>query len=1010
MRMGRPNKKRRSNSSKKKENPKPKRSSPNLVVGQVSSNIIASSISPRLSELALKGLETYAEDLVSYQDALSAAEKENGGDTEAEVNLDGDVVNETLSPPKKPSSNRLFTTQFSVDEFNTQVLSSTARHFSTTTNQWKVHANAAKFERLLDEKYGPFRPFITDHPEIETFIKNVQRRYAMGGFSPFRPSGDAPFSKSTSIILLFMMQRNGVRWDGLLLAAVFLLVGLQPWALVVLVAVGHEYLERRKKKSIGGMPKKIQTVDSYYDRDIVSGENAADEDDESEEAERERKFKFLSQKVGTNIKEKDLTEEEQKGLYDTLILGTGPSALYTASLLSRSGKKVLVISENEDASGCHSITSKLGSGIDMTNIPFDVEGNNVSHVSRQQQLLAPALCTTTDVQGGIRFAKIGSPTDDYTHTILSIPGVGVDGANGSYSIPFLFRGGNGARAVADEAASRLGDGWPADDGTDGNSASASYLSACQAINTTAGKYYLTKILPESSKSFQGGSSYQEASIRYASSFLNKCLPLNAQVRSLVAGMGLYQEDLPPAKASMAVHVSNVNALISPEGMSYPVGGPRALCHALASVVEQNGGRVLTGARWKEFVFDDTKNKESGKKKKKKEEEEDGGPKPHCVGIQLDDGRSVTVSSKGGSVISMLGMINTFVHKLPDDIRSQHGVPRGLPALTERRPLLRFIIGLSGTKDELSLTGADWYRVPNATVARDEIDPVTGQIKLGEIGYPSDNSVSTGEEEENDEDKPSDDIDAINSTADPDGGRGKRKKTGTSEQKPRRTKFQTGQSWIKVSFPSAKDPSWEDRHGKISTCVVTIEADDDFVRLFETKPKIYSMIKSGSGEAKRLMERVMKDLLENFPQLEGKIMVAEVVGPTGGTLSHNPERFAARGVRADTPYPGLYIGGSDLTVGESFSGSIVGSWLAANAVMGYGNIDHLYLGKNVTSDLQQFLEEPFLSKERNGVVVEDLAVPLKESIVPVAESPAEDAKEDEKIKKEDETVAEKSKEQ
>eukprot|EP00957_Ditylum_brightwellii_P099424 7573485-Ditylum_brightwellii.AAC.1 len=79
-------------------------------------------------------------------------------------------------------------------------------------------------------------------------------------------------------------------------------------------------------------------------------------------------------------------------------------------------------------------------------------------------------------------------------------------------------------------------------------------------------------------------------------------------------------------------------------------------------------------------------------------------------------------------------------------------------------------------------------------------------------------------------------------------------------------------------------------------------------------------------------------------------------------------------------------------------------------MGYGNIDHLYLGKNVTSDLQQFLEEPFLSKERNGVVVEDLAVPLKESIVPVAESPAEDAKEDEKIKKEDETVAEKSKEQ
>ena len=47
---------------------------------------------------------------------------------------------------------------------------------------------------------------------------------------------------------------------------------------------------------------------------------------------------------------------------------------------------------------------------------------------------------------------------------------------------------------------------------------------------------------------------------------------------------------------------------------------------------------------------------------------------------------------------------------------------------------------------------------------------------------------------------------------------------------------------------------------------------------------------------------------------------------------------------------------------------MGSWLAANAVMGYSYVDHLYLKKNITSDLEQFLEESY-------DVEEDLAVPF-----------------------------------
>jgi hypothetical protein len=193
----------------------------------------------------------------------------------------------------------------------------------------------------------------------------------------------------------------------------------------------------------------------------------------------------------------------------------------------------------------------------------------------------------------------------------------------------------------------------------------------------------------------------------------------------------------------------------------------------------------------------------------------------------------------------------------------------------------------------------------------------------------------------------------------------------SRMKGRKLKFNAGVSWLQIAFPSAKDPSFESRHGNVTTCVVTIEADDDFVTAFDTKPKLFVIDKetAGSlGDKQRLLERVTRDLLEMYPQLEGRIEHSEVRGPFSRGLSHNPERYAAKGVRADTPYPRLFVGGSDLTMGESLSGDIVGGWLVANAVVGYSAIDLLFLQKNITTDIVQFLEPPELPEE------EDLAVP------------------------------------
>lgn len=102
---------------------------------------------------------------------------------------------------------------------------------------------------------------------------------------------------------------------------------------------------------------------------------------------------------------------------------------------------------------------------------------------------------------------------------------------------------------------------------------------------------------------------------------------------------------------------------------------------------------------------------------------------------------------------------------------------------------------------------------------------------------------------------------------------------------------------------------------------------------------------------------------------GKIVHSQLLGPLHRGLSHNPERFAAKGVRPESPYPGLFVGGSDLTV-ESFNGSMVGGWLAANAVTGYNWVDYLFLQKNVTTDIVRYLDPPDVPDE------EDLAVPYQ----------------------------------
>jgi all-trans-retinol 13,14-reductase len=154
---------------------------------------------------------------------------------------------------------------------------------------------------------------------------------------------------------------------------------------------------------------------------------------------------------------------------------------------------------------------------------------------------------------------------------------------------------------------------------------------------------------------------------------------------------------------------------------------------------------------------------------------------------------------------------------------------------------------------------------------------------------------------------------------------------------------TNLSMFFCSFPSAKDPEYDARHGgKTSTAEVLSLAP---YSLFE--PFKGERIKHRGAEYERMKEQMAKQmfatLYHHFPHLKDKVQYFEVstpitteyyLGSAGGAsygVEHTPRRFAETRLRATTPIRGLFMSGQDiLTVGVS--SSIVAGAITAGAVL------------------------------------------------------------------------------
>lgn len=234
--------------------------------------------------------------------------------------------------------------------------------------------------------------------------------------------------------------------------------------------------------------------------------------------------------------------------------------------------------------------------------------------------------------------------------------------------------------------------------------------------------------------------------------------------------------------------------------------------------------------------------------------------------------------RGDKIISGTGVMNTYQKLLPKEIVTAHHLDDALKNVTPSIAHVCLYIGLNGSPKELNLPKANYWIYP------DDLD--------------HDGCV---ERFEKDVEQP----------------------------------FPV----VYISFPAAKDPSWEERYPGKSTIDIITAMPYGVFRDWKGTPwkkrgKEYEQLKE------RISQRLLAELYKREPQLKGKVDCYELSSPISTQhfmnyekgelygIDHNPERYRQRFLQPRTPIKNFYLTGQDIVTcgvaGALFAGFITAS--------------------------------------------------------------------------------------
>jgi len=150
----------------------------------------------------------------------------------------------------------------------------------------------------------------------------------------------------------------------------------------------------------------------------------------------------------------------------------------------------------------------------------------------------------------------------------------------------------------------------------------------------------------------------------------------------------------------------------------------------------------------------------------------------------------------------------------------------------------------------------------------------------------------------------------------------------------------------ISFPSAKDSAWEEKHPGTSTIQALTLGKYEWFSDYDDLP--WKKRSEKYNQLKKEFEiSMMNKLYKLFPKIRGRVLVTEVSSPLSTKhfanyqegeiygLAHSPERFDLPFLRFETPIKGLRMVGQDITL-VGVASAMISGVLCATTILKFNS--------------------------------------------------------------------------
>jgi all-trans-retinol 13,14-reductase len=334
--------------------------------------------------------------------------------------------------------------------------------------------------------------------------------------------------------------------------------------------------------------------------------------------------------------------------YDAIIIGSGMGSLTTAALLSKEGKKVLVLERHYTAGGFTHVFKRKG-------YEWDVGIHYIGEVQNPNTPIRKMFDYVSNNQ--LKWADMGEVYDkivigDKTYDFVK----GVKNFKSKMHEYFP----NDVKAIND------------------------YVQLVFDSNKSMKKFYLDKSLPNFLSNFLGfflRKEYLKFSSRTTYEVISSLTENKDLIKVLTGQYGDY--GLPPKQSSFAMHASVVKHYFN--GGSFPVGGSSQIANTIDKVIESSKGTILTKAEVSSIIIENNTAK----------------------GVVMSDGKKFY----SDLIISGTGVFHTYNNLINEKIRIKHGFDKNLTKVTPSVAHGCLYIGLNGTSEELKLPKSNLWIYP-----------------------------------------------------------------------------------------------------------------------------------------------------------------------------------------------------------------------------------------------------------------------------------------------------------